>query len=117
MLPALSVQLPETEAAPLSGPEYVPEVQLAIPDTLSLPEKLTATEWLYQPFASAPRAGDGVTDGGVASYWNVVVSGAETLPATSVQVALTVADPESGPEYVADVHEAMPDIASVPDAE
>jgi hypothetical protein len=34
-----------------------------------------------------------------------------------VHVALTEAEPESGPEYVADVHEEMPDIPSVPDAE
>src|SRR6185437_5139620 len=46
-----------------------------------------------------------------------MVFGAETLPATSVQVALTDAEPESGPEYVADVHELMPDIPSDPDAE
>ena len=115
-MPALSVQLPETDAEPLSGPEYVAEVQPASPDTLSLPEKLTATAWLYQSFASAARAGDGDTEGGVASYSNVVAFGAETLPATSVQVAFTDAEPESGPEYVADVHELMPDIASDPEA-
>jgi hypothetical protein len=92
-------------------------VQPASPDTPSLPEKATATAWLYQPFASAPRAGDAVTDGGVASYSKLVVLGADTFPATSVHVALTEAEPESGPEYVADVHEEMPDIPSVPDAE
>jgi hypothetical protein len=32
----------------------------------------------------------------------------------SVHVPLTVAEPESGPEYVVLVHDAIPDIASVP---
>lgn len=113
VLPALSVQLPETEAEPLSGPEYVADVQPERPDTLSLPEKPTATAWLYHPFASAPRAGEAVTDGGVASYSNEVLFGAETSPAPLVHVSLTEADPESGPEYVAEAH-VTPETDPVP---
>ena len=66
-LPALSVQLPITAPFGLSGPAYVEDEQLAIFDVASAPEKLTATPWLYQPFASGERTGDAVTAGGVLS--------------------------------------------------
>jgi hypothetical protein len=69
-----------------------------MPDTASEPWKATETAWLYQSFESAPRAGAGETDGAVASYWRGSVLAAETLPALSVHVPLTVAEPESGPE-------------------
>jgi hypothetical protein len=78
--------------------------------------KATPTGLLYQPFASAPRAGDADTLGGVASYWNENVFGAETSPAPLVHVAETEAELESGPEYVADVQEAIPDTEAVPAA-
>jgi hypothetical protein len=52
---------------------------------------------LYQPFASEVREGDGVSEGGVASYLNDVEIGADTLPALSVQVPDTEAEEESGP--------------------
>src|SRR2546421_12914629 len=70
--------------------------------------------WLYQPFASAARLGAGETPGAVASYWNESVLAVETFPALSVQVPPAEAEPESGPEYVTFVQEAMPDVPSVP---
>jgi hypothetical protein len=71
--PALSVQLPENDALVLSGPLYVVELQLAMPDVASVPVKLISTGWLYQPFASGPRLGDPpVTVGGVASRLTVM---------------------------------------------
>jgi hypothetical protein len=57
VLPARSRQLPVTAVPPLSGPPYVTAEQESIPDIASLPLKLTATGWLYQPFLSAPRSG------------------------------------------------------------
>src|SRR5437879_5304019 len=74
------------------------------PETASLPWSATSTGWLYQPFESAVRAGAADTFGGVASYWKERVLAAEMLPAASVQVPVTEADPESGPEYVTAVH-------------
>ena len=53
---------------------------------------------LYQPFASAPRAGVAVTDGPAASYWSPNVVEPETFPATSTHVPATEAEPLSGPE-------------------
>ena len=47
--PALSVQPPETFAVETSGPEYVSEVQLAIPDVASAPCQPMPNAWLYQP--------------------------------------------------------------------
>jgi hypothetical protein len=73
VLPALSVHVPENDAFVVSGPEYVVELQLAIPDVASLPPKLMPTGRLYQPFASGPRLGDApVTVGGVASRLTVM---------------------------------------------
>ena len=49
-LPALSVQVAETEAVVLSGPEYgAGVVQLAMPDVESVPGLVKASTWLYQP--------------------------------------------------------------------
>ena len=72
-------------------------MQLAIPEVASLPLNETSNGWLYQPFASGPRAGDTETLGGVASYLNENVFGADTLPALIVHVPETDADLESGP--------------------
>ena len=55
-LPALSVQVPPTDAEPESGPEYVTLEQEAMPEVASVPETVTPTAWLYQPFASVPAA-------------------------------------------------------------
>ena len=71
VLPARSVQVPPTEAPPLSGPEYEPDVQPAIPAVASVPVKATLSAWLYQPFASAGRLGAAATAGGVLSILNV----------------------------------------------
>ena len=99
LLPALSRQLPATEAEPESGPEYVvAPLQVSTPDTASVPVKATPTGWLYQPFESAPRAADAETLGGVASYSNGNVFGADTRPAPLAHVAETEAELESGPE-------------------
>jgi hypothetical protein len=67
-LPALSRQEPLTEALLLSGPEYVSgEVQEASPEVASLPEKLTVSEWLYQPLESGLRPAAAEAAGPVAS--------------------------------------------------
>ena len=49
------VQVPETRAEPPSGPEYVGVVHASTPDSWSVPVNATATGWLYQPSAFAPR--------------------------------------------------------------
>ena len=68
------------------------------PETGSVPAKPIATAWLYQPFASAARAGlPPVTVGAVASYLSWWLKGALTLPALSVQVPGTDAAAPSGP--------------------
>jgi hypothetical protein len=69
---------------------------------------------LYQPFASGGRAAAAVTLGGVASYFSATVCDAERFPALSTHVAVTDAELESGPESVVDVHDAMPEVASLP---
>ena len=52
----------------------------------------------YQPFESGARPGvPALTCGGVASYLRVNGFEAE-LPALSLQLPVTVADPSSGPE-------------------
>ena len=56
VLPALSVQLPGADAVAESGPPYELPTQVSIPETASVPANVTATAWLYQPFASAARA-------------------------------------------------------------
>jgi len=110
------VHVPLTVAAPLSGVEYVfAAAQESMPEVASVPEKATVSAWLYQPFASGWRAGLAVTEGPAASYLSPNVEVALRLPALSVQVPLTEADPVSGPEYVACVHVSTPEVASVPE--
>src|SRR5688500_11260627 len=55
-LPALSRQVPGTDAVALSGPLYVVAVQESIPDIGSVPLNAIPTWLLYQPFASGGRA-------------------------------------------------------------
>jgi hypothetical protein len=99
-----------------SGPLYVPLEQLAIPDVASVPDVVHATAWLYQPFESAARPKAVDADGAVASYLNVAeAAAADTLPALSVHVPLTVRPVPSGPLYVPLEQLAIPDVASVPD--
>src|SRR5215475_990008 len=117
VLPALSVHVPPTDAAPSSGAEYVAWLHEPRPDVPSVPENETVSAWLYQPFESGPREGVPATEGAVESYWNEAVAGS-TLPALSVQEPLTAALPVSGPEYVfCGVHDAIPDMPSVPPKE
>jgi uncharacterized protein (DUF1501 family) len=114
LLPALSVQLPETDALLASGPAYAAGlVHDAIPDVASLAdaEKVTACE--YQPFESGGRDGVKVTAGGVASYFNANEPAA-LFPAASTQLPATLAVALSGPEYVALEHVSTPDVASLP---
>src|SRR5262249_22037375 len=63
--------------------------------------------------ASGSRPGFADTLGGVESYLRPRLAPAE-LPAASRHEPETVAPPSSGPEYVAEVHESIPDVASVP---
>jgi|SRR5215207_11153291 len=67
-LPALSMQVPLTDAVALSSPPYVGAVQLATPDVWSLPLNAIPTARLYQPSTSAACDGDPpVTAGAVLS--------------------------------------------------
>src|SRR5262249_40852172 len=61
--PAWSRHAPPTDAAALSGPPKLPPEHDATPEVESEPLNATATGWLYQPFASAGRAGAAVTLG------------------------------------------------------
>jgi hypothetical protein len=97
LLPARSLQLPETAAAPLSGPEYVSEVHEATPEVASIPAQLIATGWLYQPFTSGGRAApaDKLVGGWLSILIGlVVVEGCD--PPTSVTVHVFVV-PVVGP--------------------
>ena len=78
--------------------------------------KLTVSEWLYQPFASAGRPAAAVATGAVPSYLRPKALVPLWLPARSLQVPLTEAAALSGPPYVTWVQPpaAMPDVASVP---
>src|SRR4029077_4787455 len=49
VLPALSVQVPETLRPVPSGPLYVPLEQLAIPEVASVPVVVCPTGAVYQP--------------------------------------------------------------------
>ena len=74
-----------------------------------VPVTLAGTGWLYQSLKSGARAGTAVTLGPDASYLNCALVAVTDLPALSRQVPLTVAVVESGPEYVAGVHETIPE--------
>jgi hypothetical protein len=114
-LPALSVQPPDELAFLLSGPAYVIcGLHESMPEAASVPLQLIWTGWLYQPLVSGARFAAAVTVGGVASYLNPRLVAAEVLPALSVQVPLALALAESGPVYVIEVQDAIPDVASLP---
>src|SRR6478736_4149499 len=94
-LPALSIQLPVTDAVAESGLEYVFAVeQESMPEVASVPEKDTETAWLYQPFASAGRDGVAVADGGVISTLIVLLTVVvpPSLVAEHVRVLPVVSD-------------------------
>ena len=63
-----------------------------------MPDAVKATGWLYQPFESGGRDNPTETVGLDASYSNGSLLALAVLPALSVQVPLTVALVESGPE-------------------
>jgi hypothetical protein len=63
-----------------------------------LPDTVALTGWVYQPFESGPRDGTTETVGLDASYWKGSLVALAVLPALSVQLPLTVALVESGPE-------------------
>ena len=114
LLPAWSVQPPIELALALSGPLYVSvALQESMPEVASVPLQLIETGRLYQPSWSAGRAGLTATVGGVASYCRPKSSEA-LFPAKSVQLPWAVALAPSGPAYMSDEHEAIPEVASVP---
>src|SRR5687768_5503134 len=91
-LPALSRQVPATDALELSGPEYWADEQPCSPDIVSPPEKPTTTGRLYQPFASGRRSALPVTDGGVLSILIVTVTAIVMSPGKiAVHVMLVAA--------------------------
>src|SRR4029450_5819971 len=94
--PALSVQIPLTEAAPVSGPEYVVCVHVSTPDIASVPLKPTETAWLYQPFASGLRPGPPPRGGGVESYFSAHTAVPPLLRLSRTE-PVTEALPLSGP--------------------
>jgi hypothetical protein len=114
--PALSVQVPLTDADAESGPLKLDDVQEAIPEVVSAPETVMPTGWLYQPFESGARTA-AIADalGGVESYLKDRESGADTFPALSVHVPDVDADAESGPLKLDVVQEAIPEVASAPE--
>ena len=57
------------------------EVQEARPEVASVPAQLIVTEWLYQPFTSAPRPAEAVAAGAVSSNLSGYVTTADELPA------------------------------------
>ncbi|MCP9484670.1 MAG: hypothetical protein MSC30_02320 [Gaiellaceae bacterium MAG52_C11] len=86
----------------------------ATPETPSVPDPTTFTGERYHPLPSAPRSGEAVTDGAVASYLRLAEPVALVLPALSVHVPETETLVPSEPLYVGLVHEAIPDVASLP---
>src|SRR6188472_4792494 len=84
-----------------------------MPDVASVPLQLIETGRLYQPSWSAGRAAETATVGGVESYCKPKSSPA-LLPALSVHVPWTEAFAPSGPAYVGDEHDAIPEVASEP---
>ena len=89
VLPALSLQVADTDAVMLSGPEYAASVlQLAMPEVESVPGLVKPRAWLYQPLWSAKRSGVMWTVGGVASRFTVRSVALVLRPASLVQEPL-----------------------------
>jgi hypothetical protein len=85
-----------------------------IREVASVPAKLTVRGFRYQPLPSGGRSTDGVTAGGVTSYLKPKLALLE-LPATSVHEPDTETEAPSPLSYDGLVHDATPDIASVPE--
>src|SRR5436190_1378138 len=83
----------------------------------SMPENDTVSGWLYQPFESGVRPRVPTTDVGVVASYLSAKEPVAVLPALSVHVPPTDAEPPSGPEYVAWLHEPRPEVPSVPENE
>src|SRR5262245_43944528 len=83
-----------------------------MPERLSLPEAAKSTGWLYQLPESGPRESDTLTEGGVASYLKPKLPPFATFPALSEHVPLKDPLEVSGPLYVSELHDAIPDVAS-----
>lgn len=96
VLPALSVQVPETVAEAESGPPYVGAEQNAMPEVASVPENWNVTPRLYQPPLSGPCvAAAPLTEGGVASRLIVtpmVVDTFDVFVTVQVNVVPVVSD-------------------------
>jgi len=86
----------------------------SIPEVVSVPLQVTPRAWLYQPPWSGPRVGVALTEGSVSSNLNGKLVAAEVFPALSVQVPLALALAESGPVYVIELHESIPEVGSLP---
>jgi hypothetical protein len=109
------VQVPLTAVPAVSGPLYVLfGLQEEMPDVASDPFQVTSTFELSQPLPFGAGLGEGVVTGGFESYFRPKVPEA-VFPATSVHEPGTAALALSGPLYVDDEHDAMPEMASVPD--
>src|ERR671922_843221 len=90
VFPALSLHVPLTVVPAVSGPAYVASgEQESTPDVPSVPVKPPWSAWLYQPFASTPRDGVAVADGGVLSILNVFET-VETPPSLSARQVSSV---------------------------
>lgn len=84
ILPALSVQVPETDCAAPSVVNRIGDVQKSIPERASVPVKDTVTLVLFQPLAFGRGEIVAVAVGGVLSIITVKVFGVSWLPALSV---------------------------------
>src|SRR3954462_1705444 len=71
-LPAASRHVPVSGAPAASGPEYVADVQLAIPDVGSVPVQPTVTGFDHQPLALAGVAGTARTAAG--GVWSILTT-------------------------------------------
>jgi hypothetical protein len=90
VFPALSAHVPLKLPLVVSGPEYESELQLAKPDVASLALTPMESGWLYQPFASGPRALIPLMTGGVLSFFTCAVDETVDELVASVNVALHV---------------------------
>ena len=87
----------------------------AIPESASEPDQRRENGRLYQPPWSGGRAAATATPvGGVASKRKPNAIGAEVLPAPSVHVPLGPTLALSGPAYVVELHDAIPETGSAP---
>jgi len=114
-LSALSVQAPEADWPAPSVVSNVGEVQLASPESASLPLNVTVTSVLFQPLAFAPGLALALAVGAVLSMlMPEAVAGSLTLPALSVQVPEADWPAPSAARTAGAVQLAIPESASLP---